>query len=100
MASCCYFSPLCEKLGYSHDGMFRFPNKPEQVEEAARVLSLSPAERQKFLNNPCDDKIAPWHYSALHRYRNNEGSWRFLKLEKYKDSDGKMFSFPPPNGNI
>ena len=100
VASCCCSSPLCEKLGYSHDGMFRFPKKPEQVAEAARVLGLSPADRQKIVNSPRRYRIAPWHYSARHRYRDNEGRWRLRKLENYKDADGKVFSFPPPNGNV
>ena len=58
--SCCCSSPLCENLGYSHDGMFRLPVKPEQVAEATRVLGLSPAERQKIAKYPRLFKIAPW----------------------------------------
>ena len=97
---CCCSSPLCEKLGYSHGGMFRFPVKPEQVSEAARVLGLSPAERQRIVNNPRVFKISPWHYHALHCYRDNKGRWNIRKLPKYKDDDGKMLYFPPPNGNV
>ena len=38
--------------------------------------------------------------SALHRYQGDNGRWRLQKLAKYKDADGKTFSFPPPNGNV
>ena len=61
VSSCCCSSPLCKRLGNSHDVMFCFPTKPEQVAEAARVLGLLPAERQWIVNSPRDFKIAPWH---------------------------------------
>ncbi len=57
--SCCCASPLCEKLGYSHLGMFRFPTNPIKCAEAAHVLGIQLEDRKKVLENPRNFKIAP-----------------------------------------
>ena len=98
--SCCCASPLCEKLGYSHSGMFRFPTDPIKCAEAARVLGIQSEDRKRVLENPRNFKIAPWHYSSRHRQKDTNGKWRLRKGASFRDDDGKLFSFPPPNANI
>ena len=39
--TCACSSPLCEKLGYSHHGMFRFPKDSTDSVKAARILGMS-----------------------------------------------------------
>ena len=99
-ATCCCSSPLCEEIGYAHGGMFHFPSSRDNCLEAARVLGLPQPERLKIAANYRYYKIAVWHFHADHRYRKLDGSWRLRNLDKYKDADGKVFSFPPPNASV
>jgi hypothetical protein len=78
------------KLGYSHHGMFRFPRDPKQCAEAARVLGIPAAERQKIVDHPSRYHIGPWHYHSRHRKRDKTGRWRLRKEKSYRDSDGKI----------
>ena len=64
--TCCCSSPLCEAIGYSNSGMFRFPSDEDHCVEAARVLGLPSNVRQKIAENRLSYKIAPWHYHANH----------------------------------
>lgn len=51
--TCCCDSQLCEKIGYSHQGMFRLPQDRIQCEEAVRVLGIQSADRRRtIVNNP------------------------------------------------
>ena len=99
-SSCCCSSTLCDKLGYSHSGMFWFPSKPDQVAAAARVLGLSATDRQRVIDMPRRYQIAPWHYSPCHRSQDAEGKCHLRKLKSYKDADGVVFSFPPPHISV
>ena len=99
---CCCTSPLCEQIGYSHHGMFRFPKNPTDVATAARVLGIPASDRQMIVDSPRNYKIAPWHIHSRHRVRDDQGMWR-LRKEKdmiYRDADGVTFPFAPPNANI
>ena len=80
--------------------MFRFPKNPRDCAEAAQVLGSPPSERQKIVDDPRKYCTAPWHYSSRHRVRDQVGKWRLRREPSHRDSDGKAFSFPPPNGNI
>ena len=97
---CCCSSPLCEKLGYSHHGMFRFPSNPADVTEAARVLGIPASKRLRIIDNLRKFRLAPWHFHSRHRVCDDQGRWRLRKEKIYRDADGKTFSFAPPNGNI
>ena len=99
-SSCCCSSALCEKLGYNHSGMFRFPTKPDQVATAARVLGLSAVDKQRAIDAPRSFHIAPWHYHPCHRSQDANGKWSLQKLKTYKDADGVVFSFAPPNSSV
>ncbi|KAL7549609.1 hypothetical protein ACHAWF_013483 [Thalassiosira exigua] len=99
--SCCCDSALCEKIGYSHAGMFRFPSDPHHCAEAVRVVGIaSPEKRKEMAANPRKYYIAPWHYHHRHRRRNADGSWALRKDPSYRDEEGKVFSFPPPNASV
>ena len=88
------------KLGYSHSGMFRFPNKPDQVATAARVLRLSASDRKRVADDPRRFYVAPWHYHPCHRARDADGKWSLRKLSTFKDSEGAVFFFAPPNSSV
>ena len=101
-SACACESKLCEMIGYSHDGMMRFPSEKNETElkEAIRVLGIqSPDKRDKILETPRSFQIAPWHYDLKHLEK-QDGKWRIRKMEKYVDSDGKSFTFAPPNGSV
>ena len=44
-SACCCASPLCEKIGYSASGMFRFPTNPAHVASHGRLLCPAPRSR-------------------------------------------------------
>ena len=73
---CACASPLCEKLGYSHSGMFRFPNDPTKCAEAVRVLGIPSSQRQRIIDAPRSFRISPWHFDRRHRVRDSNGKWR------------------------
>jgi hypothetical protein len=62
-STCCCESKLCEKIGYSHDGMFRLPQDPVKCEDALRILGVDRDRRRDMVKNPRAYKVAPWHYS-------------------------------------
>ena len=93
--TCACSNALCMGIGYSHHGMFCFPTDPKHAAEAARIVGVSPAVREKIAANPAAFHIAPWHFNAHHRARDASGSWRLRKMEVYEDSDRKSFPFPP-----
>ncbi len=102
-STCCCLSALCELIGYSHEGMFSFPVDPTQRAECARVLGISSAkERQKIVASPLASsfQIAPWHIHPRHRYKNSHGKWRIRTESTYRDEEGKVFRFPPPNASV
>lgn len=67
--SCCCESPLCEKIGYSHEGMFCLPTTRAECKEAIRVLGIkSPEQREKIAKSPRNHKVAPWHYHLWHQF--------------------------------
>lgn len=91
----------CQKIGYSHYGMMTFPTDQADCKEAIRVLGIRcPVTKANILANPRSYRIAPWHYQQNHLQKNNKGNWSIRSMEKYTDSDGKAFSFAPPNGNV
>ena len=94
--TCACSNALCESIGYSNHGMFCFPTDLKHVVEAARILGVSPATREKIHHF----KIAPWHFDARHHYRDSLGNWKLRRIEVYKDSDRKSFPFTPPNASI
>ena len=98
--TCCCSSPLCEKIGHAHGGMFRFPTAWDQCLEAARVLGLAPDVCHEIAANPRRYKIAVWHFHPNHRYQKGDGSWGLRDLPQYRDAEGKVFTFPPPNASV
>ena len=44
--------------------------------------------------------VAVWHFHAQHCCRMEDESWRLRKFPKYRDSEGKAFSYPPPNVSV
>ena len=97
--ACCCDTPLCEKIGYSHEGMFRLPSKPEKdVKDFVAALGIQDKDlRDKIIQDPRNHRIAPWHISPDHREQVEGGKWRIKKIEVYKDRDGKAWKFAPPN---
>ncbi len=97
--SCCCEMPLCEKIGYSHHGMFALPTDPDQRKEAIRVLGIKTPE---IVNNLMEKGgwACPWHYRDKHRVKGDDGAWQLRKMPKYWDADGKRFDYPPPNADI
>lgn len=96
--ACCCDTPLCEKIGYSHEGMLRLPSKSEKdVRDFVTALGIQDKTlRSKMISDPRSHLIAPWHISPDHRELIN-GRWRLKKLDVYKDRDGKGWNFAPPN---
>ena len=96
--ACCCDTPLCEKIGYSHEGMFCLPSKSEKnVRDFVMALGIQDKNlRSKMISDPRSHRIAPWHISPDHREK-VEGKWRLKKLDVYKDRDGKGWNFAPPN---
>ena len=100
-STCFCESKLCEKIGYSHHGMFRLPQHPEKFDAALRVLGVSSNRQKEMAKNPRVYQVAPWHYSPRHREKNaKNGCWSLRKMSKYKDDDGKCFDYPPPNYSV
>lgn len=64
------------------------------------MLGLSPARRKVIAADPRRFRIEPWHFHSHPRRKDENGQWRLQKLDSYSDSEGKIFSFPPPNANI
>ena len=65
-----------------------------------RVLGVSPAAREKIAANPANFKVAPWHFGACHRYRDDNGEWELRRMDTDKDSERKSFPFTPPNTSV
>jgi hypothetical protein len=99
--ACCCDTPLCEQIGYSHEGMFRIPTDPSRRGKVLSALGIKSADlRNKIHSNPRSYMIAPWHYHPEHRVLSDNGAWIFRDLEVYTDNDGKKFDFPPPNAKL
>ena len=99
-AVCCCTTPLCEKIGYSHEGMFYLPTKKDDLHQAMIALGIRDSGiRKKIEDNPLHFKVAPWHYRLAHREK-IDGKWHLKRMETYTDDEGKQFSFPPPNARI
>ena len=98
--SCCCGLPLCESIGYSHEGMFHLPIREEEFLDAARVLGIKSVQvRREMAKKPKNHQVAPWHYSPRFRYRNINGIWKIRKSKSYKDlrmMKGRHTSFPHP----
>ena len=58
LACCCYL-PLCENIGYSHEGNFGLPSDPDQCRTTLRVLVVPSAKRNTMVTNHRDFRIAP-----------------------------------------
>ena len=84
VSSCCCNSEVCEKIGYSHEGMFRPPPDPIHCKEAVRVLGIkSPERRQKIVDDRRSYFVAPWHYKKEHRVRVGiDGNWEIKENGK------------------
>ena len=102
-ASCCCDTPLCEKIGYSHEGMFSLPSKTKcdnVLLSFVNALGINDRTiRDKILEQPRSYRVAPWHISPNHR-EFVSGKWRLKKMDRYKDRDGKAWSFAPPNHSL
>jgi regulator of replication initiation timing len=91
----------CQKIGYSHSGMLCFPTDATDVEVAIRALGIQcPTTKANIVRDPRSHRIAPWHYHRNHLQKNANGNWSIRTMQKYTDSDRKVFNFAPPNGNI
>lgn len=99
-ATCCCSNALCEKIGYSHQGMFHPPTDEADCNEALRVLGVPAERRAKLVEDRRNVRIAPWHYKLRHRVMGENGKWELRRMAVYKDDDNKQFSFPPPNCNV
>ena len=100
VANCCCDHLKCEKIGYSHEGMFNFP-KGDSTAHAILALGIkSPTLKQAILATPSNYKIAPWHFHQNHLKRDDGGKWVIKKLPVYKDEEGKSWKFAPPNANL
>lgn len=98
--SCACSMQLCEKIGYSHAGTFRFPTKPDECAIAMEMLNIPSERRPKIASNPRNFAIAPWHYSPEHRTLGANQCWTMKKLDRYVDHHGAEYSFPPPNWDV
>ena len=101
---CCCDNPLCEKIGYSHEGMFHLPpSNPKKNQTRLNMtlhcLGMSEEWKIRILYNPRSYKIAPWHYHANHR-EYSDGKWHLIKMETYTDEAGNEYDFPPPNYDL
>eukprot|EP00984_Skeletonema_dohrnii_P017350 scaffold7876_cov70-Skeletonema_dohrnii-CCMP3373.AAC.2 len=98
---CACESELCQKIGYSHDGMFCFPADDSKCTTAMRLLGIqSPDHKAAIANNPRHNYIAPWHFHRNHLTKKSDGRWAIQNMEKFTDNEGKTFGFAPPNGNV
>lgn len=96
--ACCCSLAICEKIGYSHEGMMCLPSDPSQCEEALKALNVPSDRRGYIVANPGKYRVAPWHFDPRHRRRSSfNNNWVFRQLGTYMDADGKKFGFPPPN---
>ena len=100
-SACCCSLPVCEEIGYSHDGMMCLPTDVSECEEALKVLNVPADRRAVILSGSRKFRVAPWHYDPRHRRRSQfDNKWMFPAVgarHVYRDADGKKFSFPPPN---
>jgi len=99
---CCCDNPTCLKIGYSHEGMFTLPysdKKGNKLTTALQCLGVNEATKSHILNNPGKYRVAPWHYSPLHREYKN-GRWHLIKKECYIDENGMEYNVPPPNYDL
>ena len=57
--TCCCDTPLCEEIGYSHEGMISFPTDPKLIKGTIRVLGLQDEEKKKkIIDKPENYNIA------------------------------------------
>ena len=103
--SCSCEQYYCEKIGYSTEGIFRFPPKEKDSMACGKALGLTVKRTQAMWKNLYKKGskscyIAPWHYHPQHRGRLANGNWYLRKMEIYVDAEGKKWSFPPPNYNV
>ena len=100
-SACCCSLPICEEIGYSHDGMMCLPTDASDCEEALKVLNVPADRRAIILSDSRNFRVAPWHYDSRHRRRSQfDNKWMFISVSArhvYRDADGKKFRFPPPN---
>ena len=100
-SACCCDTPLCEKIGYSHEGMISFPTDPKLIKGTIRVLGLQDEEKKKkIINTPKSYHIAPWHYIDNHLVRGEDGNWKTRTMSRYRDKDGAYHDFCPPNASL
>ena len=93
--------PLCEKIGYSHSGMFRLPADNTHRTQAINALGIQTlALRDDLHSNHRSHRLAPWHFHPNHLEMGEDGTWRFKKMPAYFDQENKKFAFPPPNASL
>eukprot|EP00956_Cyclotella_meneghiniana_P037816 scaffold145202_cov37-Cyclotella_meneghiniana.AAC.1 len=102
-ASCCCDTPLCEKIGYSHEGMITLPSKTKCDKDLISFINALGIQdrtlRDKIIEQPRSYRVAPWHISPNHR-EFVSGKWSLKKMDVYKDRDGKAWPFAPPNHSL
>lgn len=103
--TCCCENDLCNKIGYSHEGMFHPPYHEKDCKEALWVLGITSKEaRDEIAANPNNYHIAPWHYHNYHRKMGDDGKWVLRESiapdGKYRDNEKKPFGYPPPNASV
>ncbi|KAL3777636.1 hypothetical protein ACHAWO_012525 [Cyclotella atomus] len=99
--ACCCDMPLCEKIGYSHSGMFRLPADNTHRTQAINALGIQTlALRDDLHSNHRSHRLAPWHFHPNHLEMGEDGTWRFKKMPAYFDQENKKFAFPPPNASL
>ena len=100
-ATCCCSSALCEKIGYSHEGMFSIPKDEAECRQFLTKLGLDAQSRNRILQKPRGIFVAPWHFHPRHREMDEvTGRLKIKQLPEYKDDEGKVTSYAPPNYNV
>jgi hypothetical protein len=104
--SCCCNMELCGRIGYDHQGMMSLPKGRENCIAALNALAVNPAKHQEIVDSRKNYRVAHWHYSPLHRIKDqSSGKWmlrKFSTLEggEYMDGNEKKWGFPPPNHSL
>jgi hypothetical protein len=100
-AMCCCNLEVCVGIGYSHHGMFRLPTEQVHLSKFLEKLPVSLEKKALIKESPRNHHVAPWHFSPVHRKRDDEGKWSFRQRDDgvYFDGDRKRYAFPPPNYN-
>ena len=93
----------CKLAGY-------FPNqepicipkgKPEMIKMILNQTGFVSSETRASVTNGGKLRVYPWHFFPHHLQKNESGKYELnLDLDKYYDSEGNTYKYPPPRGEV